>query len=133
MPFGPRSLAPLSLVDDRCTFLLSQPLRRLPQLPGEIVTLTLHLGRAVGDGVDDAINLAGFRAHGAFEPRRGAFIDAAHYGWRVRRADGCMPRRGLSLQGCLPQKLNSVAMSMSGHWPGLSCHGSLVFSWTGWT
>ena len=31
------------------------------------------------------------------------------------------------------QKLNSFEMSMSGHWPGLACQGSLHFSWTGST
>jgi hypothetical protein len=31
------------------------------------------------------------------------------------------------------QKLNSFDMSISGHWPGCCCHGSLDFSWTGLT
>lgn len=132
MPFGPRWPALLSLVDDWRTFLLSQPYGRLPQLPGEIVTLAHHLGRAVGDAVDYVISLTDFRLRAAAVPRCGAFVDAPHFGWRVRRADAWL-RRWLSLQLCLPQKLNSVEMSMSGHWPGPACQGSLVFSWTGLT
>jgi hypothetical protein len=30
-----------------------------------------------------------------------------------------------------PQKLNSCEMSISGHWPGRFCQGSLDVSWTG--
>jgi hypothetical protein len=99
--FGPRRPTLLSLVDDWCIFLLGQPFGRLPQLPGEIVALTFHVGRAFGDVVDYAITLAGFRARAAAEPRCGAFVDAPDLGWRVRRAVAWL-RRWLSLQLCLP-------------------------------